>query len=57
MNFGEDLQAMNGNVPGRVDSELHLVAIDSYNENTNVIADHNRLIRLTAKHEHGALLG
>jgi hypothetical protein len=57
MDFGKNFKSMNGHVPGRLDSEFHLVAVDADDENSNVVTDHDGLIRLAAKHEHNALPG
>ena len=55
--FGEDFQALHGDVARRLNAQLHLVAFDSDDDNPNVATDHNRLIGFAAEHEHVRLLG
>ena len=52
MDLGKDLKAMHWDVTRGLDSEFHLIAIDADDENPNIVADHNRLICLTAEYEH-----
>lgn len=52
MDLGKDFKAMHGDVTRCLDSKLHLIAIDTDDENPDIVADHNRLICLAAEYEH-----
>jgi len=47
---------MDGNISRRFNAELDLVAVDCDHDNANIVADHNRLVDLSAQNKHGALL-
>ena len=48
----EYLETMHRNVARRFDSKLYLITIHPDDEDANIVADHDGLIRFAAEHEH-----
>jgi hypothetical protein len=46
---------MNGNFPGRCDSELDLIASDGDNRNPDIVPDDDLLVDLTGQNKHFSL--
>src|SRR3954470_14545429 len=51
--MGEDLLAVDGNVPRRFDADPNLVAVDLHHRHDDVAVDDDLLVQLAAQNQHG----